>query len=149
MSKVNIMAKVIAIAEKRDKQVELSKIELELGAGQDLQKANATMSASISKAKTQISKLDAMQKEWSKIKSEYDKQYGKIKKVSDGTPELADKAVGKSFDVFEKVSKKLKAAADDLGINVSDIKGYSEFLKLDAELYELYKDIDKYNFDID
>ena len=121
MSKVNIMAKVIEIANKRE-EVNLSKEQVELGVGQDIQKELSKIKKAISAIEKEETKIGSIVKTATaaieKIEQTASDDLEKSRDVLDNNSDVRDGAVS--------VYTKAEAAAKDLGVSVNDIKGIKE-----------------------
>ena len=126
-------SKVTALSNKVA-EVELSKETVELGVGQDVQKAVSQLSGSMSKienigtkASAAGDKYEAAQlKAYNNVLDAQDKLFDQLKKE--------EKAYGGAKDVV----KKAEAAAKDLGVNVDDIKGIKELKKLISDIPDAF-----------
>ena len=115
-------------------EVELSKETVELGVGQDVQKAVSQLSGSMSKIENIATKASAagdkyeaaQLKAYNNVLDAQDKLFDQLKKE--------EKAFGGAKDVV----KKAEAAAKDLGVNVDDIKGIKELKKLISDIPDAF-----------
>lgn len=136
MSKVNIMAKVIEIAEKRDKQVELSKEQIELAIPDDLSKQTSELKSLIKEFEVNGK---ATEKAYNDLKSlakqaaTLDKNLNSARKALIKTENKEDKINSK----IDKLYSQMEKAASGLGIKLQDIKGFKAWDEADKALVKM------------
>jgi len=126
MSKVNIMAKVIEIAEKRE-ALELSKDEIELASIKELTKSTGDIEKMISKLKPIAKKVQ---------------EFNKVLSTAKGLVEDAYSLSNKNVSIGKDFVSSYKALGLDIG-DLSSVKGFMENGRLRTAMTDLARDIDK------
>ena len=140
--------KIVELSNELDKEVELSSEQIELGISDNISKLAAKAEDAVKKGQAKLKEFDSIKKDFAKVQKEYIAKEDKVRKLQSGTPEIAEKIAGSLPEKIDALRDKIKKAADDLGVDVKSLKGWSELNKADNALYDVYADIDAYNFDI-
>jgi hypothetical protein len=129
--------KVFSKLAKADKLTELASEKVELANVKDVEKAITAYK----EAEQQLAVSQSFYKKSKKAFDEFENTWTEYS-VKKGFAEDAIKK-GKSFD---KEINELEKTAKDLGIDVKQIKGYSELLKLKSEVDKEFKKISKFKY---
>ena len=126
MNKSKIFAAVAEIAKERDQKVELSKGQIELGVGQDIQK----MLAKVQKAMEKLGDIeDKAKSTFNSFEDKLADVYGKALDAMDKLFDQHDKVSVNASEV-KSIIDKANDAAKDLGLSPNDIKGYSQLKEI-------------------
>lgn len=122
-----------------DKEVKLSREEVELGVVDDINKLTGDAKSMLSEASSFIKKEDSLWSAYDKKQIELDKAEKEALKVTNTAPKLQSK-MQKLADRMVKVYEKAENAAKELGVSTKDIKGFGTF---EDVFDDLEKGIDK------
>ena len=137
--KNNIVTVLNKINEAKANKIELASNLVEFGVIDDVAK-NTDEMKSIAKSVTANAKVS--RSAWDK----YDKLTAEVKKAEEMALKAAkpleknDAEALKAMAKSEKIWDKLKKAADALGVDVKDVKGYSEWTKAEQDLEKVLND---------
>ena len=135
--------KVFSKLAKADKKTELASQKVELGMVEDLDKQKNNASSFLKGINSGIKEIAAMDAKTLKLEEAYKKaEEDAIKKYEKLEAEAAkaDKLRSQMDKLFQKIEK----ASKELGVNPTQIKGYSEWDKSYDLLYSIMDEVKKY-----